>query len=70
MAGFWIVLLDLWLLGLVACGAVCAVAAIVLFCVYRKGRRRWQRIAAILCGAVALACAAILAALMIWASKG
>ena len=67
MMGFFVVMLDLWLLGLVFWGIVGIIASLALAVVYRKRRRRWQRIAAIACGIIGGLCLLTLAALLILA---
>ena len=68
MMGFFVVMLNLWLLGLVFWGIVGIIASVVLAVVYRKRRRRWQRIAAIACGIIGGLCILTLAALLIIAA--
>ena len=64
VAGFFV----LWLLGLVFWGIVGVIASVALAAVYRKRRRRWQRIAAIACGVIGGLCILTLAALLILAA--
>ena len=59
VAGFFV----LWLLGLVFWGIVGVIASVALAAVYRKRRRRWQRIAAIACGVTGRLCLLALAVL-------
>ena len=68
MMGFFVVMLDLWLLGLAFWGVAGVIASVVLAVVHRRRRRRWQRIAAIVCGVVGGLCLLTLAALFIFAA--
>ena len=66
--GFFVVMLDLWLLGLAFWGVAGVIASVVLTVIHRKRRRRWQRIAAIVCGVIGGMCLLTLAALFIFAA--
>lgn len=66
--GFFVVLFNIWLLSLFFWGIACAVAAVVLALIYRSHRRRWQKVAAIVCGVVAALCIAVIAALFMLAA--
>ena len=62
------VMLNLWLLGLLFWGVVGVIASVVLAVIYHKRRRRWQKIAAIVCGVIGGLCLLTLAALFIFAA--
>ena len=66
MAGFWIVLMSLGLLGLVFWTAAGLLGALAFALWYGKKRRRWQRIAAIILGIIGGVCGLALLALAIW----
>ena len=66
--GFFVVMLDLWLLGLLFWGVTGVIASVVLAVVHRKRHRRWQKIAAIVCGVVGGLCLLTLAALFTFAA--
>ena len=61
--GFWVVMLNLWLLGLLFWGVVGVIASVVLAVIYHKRRRHWQRIVAIVCGVIGGLCLLTLAVL-------